>query len=77
MRHWHHPQVPCATPSSCCLNLHRLAPGVNYCSETGSPKVHVLVDVVRTNDALASKGAITRFHSKQPPPLEIRAYLER
>lgn len=38
---------------------------------------HVLVDVVRTNDALASKGAITRFHSKQPPPLEIRAYLER
>ncbi|GAA6046511.1 hypothetical protein JCM3770_006185 [Rhodotorula araucariae] len=38
---------------------------------------HLLVGVVARNDRLPSKGAITRFHSKQPPPLEIRAYLER
>ncbi|BGP36437.1 hypothetical protein JCM10450v2_000337 [Rhodotorula kratochvilovae] len=38
---------------------------------------HLLVGVVARNDRLASKGAITRFHSKQPPPLEIGAYLER
>ncbi|GAA5837444.1 hypothetical protein JCM9279_005691 [Rhodotorula babjevae] len=37
----------------------------------------VLVDRVHHNDRLATKGAITRFHSKQPPPLEICAYLDR
>ncbi|GAA5901541.1 hypothetical protein JCM8208_001535 [Rhodotorula glutinis] len=37
----------------------------------------VLVDRVHHNDRLATKGAITRFHSKQPPPLEISAYLDR
>ena len=37
----------------------------------------VLVDRVQHNDRLATKGAITRFHSKQPPPLEISAYLDR
>ncbi|KPV78214.1 uncharacterized protein RHOBADRAFT_40756 [Rhodotorula graminis WP1] len=37
----------------------------------------VLVDRVHDNDRLATKGAITRFHSKQPPPLEISAYVDR
>ncbi|BGP04509.1 hypothetical protein JCM10049v2_000311 [Rhodotorula toruloides] len=38
---------------------------------------HALAEAVTANDSLPSKGAITRFHSKQPPPLEIGAYLSR
>ncbi|GAA5828202.1 hypothetical protein JCM11251_002634 [Rhodosporidiobolus azoricus] len=37
----------------------------------------LLVEAVQKNDQLPSKGSITRFHSKQPPPLEVRAYLAR
>ena len=38
---------------------------------------HLLAIAVASNDALETKGTITRFHSKQPPPLEIGAYLKR
>ncbi|GAA6035950.1 hypothetical protein JCM8097_005181 [Rhodosporidiobolus ruineniae] len=36
-----------------------------------------LAAAVARNDRLPSRGQITRFHSKQPPPLEITAYLAR
>ncbi|GAA5997297.1 uncharacterized protein JCM10292_000159 [Rhodotorula paludigena] len=38
---------------------------------------HLLSLAVASNDKLPTKGAITRYHSKQPPPLEIGAYLAR
>lgn len=38
---------------------------------------HLLTTAVASNDQLETKGTITRFHSKQPPPLEIGAYLKR
>ncbi|GJN92188.1 hypothetical protein Rhopal_005218-T1 [Rhodotorula paludigena] len=38
---------------------------------------HLLSSAVASNDKLPTKGAITRYHSKQPPPLEIGAYLAR
>ncbi|GAA6020224.1 hypothetical protein JCM10207_004378 [Rhodosporidiobolus poonsookiae] len=38
---------------------------------------HCLAHTVSLNDRLPSRGSITRFHSKQPPPLEISAYLSR
>ncbi|GAA5972672.1 hypothetical protein JCM11641_002967 [Rhodosporidiobolus odoratus] len=36
-----------------------------------------LTAAVHSNDRLATKGVVTRFHSKQPPPLEIGQYLAR
>ncbi|GAA5960075.1 hypothetical protein JCM8115_004522 [Rhodotorula mucilaginosa] len=38
---------------------------------------HLLTTAVASNDQLETKGTVTRFHSKQPPPLEIGAYLKR
>ncbi|GAA5873202.1 hypothetical protein JCM3774_000078 [Rhodotorula dairenensis] len=38
---------------------------------------HLLSAAVAHNDQLDTKGTVTRFHSKQPPPLEIGAYLKR
>ncbi|GAA5892093.1 hypothetical protein JCM6882_005693 [Rhodosporidiobolus microsporus] len=37
----------------------------------------LLAEAVQKNDQLPTKGTITRFHSKQPPPLEVGAYLAR
>ncbi|GAA5856204.1 hypothetical protein JCM8547_000818 [Rhodosporidiobolus lusitaniae] len=36
-----------------------------------------LAECVHKNNRLPTKGVVTRFHSKQPPPLEIRQYLAR